>query len=222
MGWMQYSVRLVGDLAWPAVVLILVLQFKREIAKKISELKIFRSRYAEAEFEHARTSTEAALEEARRSPITQNEGISDTSGVPEPPAEHPYQSKTDESAPSDSHANFPLSDTERYWTPIIKIAPDQPLYAVVVAGWQLDKSILRLATPFGLPPSPLSAAVRLAEAGVIPTEVSAAAVNLLQLRDRVRGSFDFPITTSGALSYIQSAKDLCDYLDSLPLNNKTT
>jgi hypothetical protein len=217
MGWMHYSERLVGDLAWPAVALVLVFQFKREIAKKISELKIFRSRYAEAEFEHARTSTEAALEEARRSPIRENEGISDESEIAEQPVE-PDQSRTNNSAPGDSPGNSTSSDLERYWTPIVKIAPDQPSYAVVVAGWQLDKSILRLATPLGLPPSPLFAAVRLAEAGVIPTYVSAAAVNLLQLRDRVRGSLDFPITGTGALSYIQSAKDLCDYLDSLALN----
>jgi len=65
---MQYSSTLVGHLVWPAVVIVAIVLFRREIATKILELKSLRSKLVGAEFEDAKGSIDSAIDEAKSAP----------------------------------------------------------------------------------------------------------------------------------------------------------
>jgi len=226
MGWMQLTAKLASSLAWPAVVFIFVVVFRSEIANKIAQLKSFKSKYLSGEFAAITTNVDAAVQNAASMPLTKkpkSKGMSfevkdDTAGdligsvAKTPLAES--QKETIEYAPVFEASTTPVD--EEKWTSLENAASVDPRYAIRVAGIEIDQSLLRLAAPYGQPASAQIATSKLVEAKVIPKDLGAAVTELMRLRDRTQGSLEIPILASDASRFIQSARSVCTFLDTLP------
>lgn len=221
MGWMQYTSTIIGDIAWPTVVLAAIFIFRNQIARKLSELKSLRSKYGEADFASTTSTVEQVLEvEKSRPRITVRSVIGERSGDRETKVIAP----TPEIEPISEHSVLEESLTmspgslieDPVWTAMEKYLPLDPRYTINEAGSRLDQSVLRLAEPFGVPTSSLFATQSLIRAGVLSGELGSAIVNLLRLRDRTQGSLEFPVSQRDARKFVSAARNLCSYLDGLP------
>ena len=225
---MQYSSTLVGHLVWPAVVIVAIVLFRREIATKILELKSLRSKLVGAEFEDAKGSIDSAIDEAKSAPKIHERSVTagQIAGVQvraegeDDSSDAPFEVKDQEFDSAMIAQPDMTSDDE--WSEIEKYLSVDPRYSVRRAGTRLDQSVLRLATPYGLPPSALFAARKLTDANVIPSELGAAIVNLMRLRDRTQGSLDFRVTPTDASNFVAASRKACAFLDSLPLGSSST
>lgn len=210
---MELLSNLTGSLSWPALIVILALIFRPEIATKIGELEGIKSRFGSFDFrrrvESARQTLDASSEIKRIGTVLETgetvETLEPVIGVNEPtPTEQPKDA-----------GPFNLTG-EDMWREITILARHYPAFAVREAAKQLDRSISRLAVPIGRPIYMPAAVNKLADEGRIPLDLAPVILDLLELRDLTQKSPNVSVSTKDAVQYAETVHQLTEVLDSLP------
>ena len=220
MGVQKLVASLVSSLAWPSLVALALILFRNPITKKIGELDSIRGKGFRAIFAKTVTSSEEVIDQTIAAQLSGKIHI-ETSvqaelTVPEVPEKAPLAEGQAELESAAVENLIPL-DEDAIWRPYQQLANVDPKYAVLEAGKRLDQSVIRLASPFGQPASPLFATRLLAQAGVIPADLGPAITNLMTLRNQVDGSLDFQLSKAEAENFIRTVKKSCELLDALPI-----
>jgi hypothetical protein len=189
MGWEQFTSNLVGDLVWPAVVVVAITMFRHPLARAIRSLQSVKWRDFEATFERQVEETQQVAEALR----------------PEVTAK-PYDATVTAKAYDATVEAMPA------WVARLRVvATTSPSAAVLDAWREVEGEIRRIARRYGRA-SAVKAAQMLAEAGVIPRNVLGVILDLAGLRNQVAHTPDAAVSEDAALSYISAAESVVEVL----------
>lgn len=187
MAWMG----LVGNLAGPAIVLVIFLCLRRQIAEVVLHLRRLQGPGGwSAEFDD-----KAAVVEEHSELVTK--------GV------------TKGSVPSPSTA-LRASQQVDWVESLASLADLSPRGAVIQAYSHLEKEVVRLAEPYGQPRSVTGGARRLAEAEVIPSSMASLIRELAKLRNDATHAPESNLSAEGAKSFVDAAANVVRALQALP------
>src|ERR1039458_5027588 len=195
MDWKQFVTTVVGDLAWPVVVLFSVWLFRGVISQKIRMLSEIQWRGMKANFDEELSAAENQLSQSRHPDQIDTAAVSHTEAVP--PLELGEQVDI---APGTVGriGSIRLKIGDRVVTAFDVQARAQ--FMVYEAGKSIEAAIDRLATELGQPDGITSMLrlTRMAAQEQIPAELAASTIQLLGLRNQVAHSPDFPIDSGEA------------------------
>jgi len=182
MGWEQFTTNLVGDLAWPAVVVVAFTLFRHPIARVIGSLQSFKWRNFEATFERQVEETKQVAETLRTA--------------------------DGQTAEVTVRAHDATVDATPSWVARVRtVAGTSPSAAVLDAWREVESEIQRLARPYGRA-SAVKAATTLSGAGIIPARVVSVILDLAGQRNLVAHNRDAPVSEDAALSYLDAVESV--------------
>ena len=201
MTWLEFAASIIDNVfSWPVAALLIVLILRRQLADLFRTVESF-----VLEAGGTRVSFNRGLERAR-------EGLAEAAKKPLPAGHDGAQRGQLEDAETADNAY--LSDQYSY---ISGLAQSNPSYAIETAWEQLiADQANRLAYEKGLPPSgeTLYQLAKLNERGIVDSAVADSVRNMANIRSRVAVTMVEPSTVQ-ALEYVQVARDVADYLNSL-------
>jgi hypothetical protein len=214
---MTFVSNLVGDLVWPAVVVIAFFTFRKPIGKLLPGIRSFRGPGFEATFAEqagaVATQADALTSEDKTEEVTGQasgevtfEGsakgsvLSGEGGQPRPivrKMEAPPEVAT--------------------WTGTLRSVAKESPRAVVTEAWsQVEHELVRLGSTYGTRMNPVSMVKDLADRKIIPPEIVSLVMNLRSLRNEVTHNADLNPDEDGALSYLDAATSVVTALQKIP------
>jgi hypothetical protein len=215
---LQFVDDLIGHIAWPIVVLVALIAFRRELTKKLAELSSADFSVGGSHFSFGfspRKNTKAELDLVAADVKI---GSTLTHRVPAAPSAPEEEIAIEESTvklrspqpiPS-KRAKRTVSWAERYsdeqWAEVRGYLSISPHYAVHLAGQKVEGAISDL---LGSNAPTLPSLVRpryLADQGVVTSELADASFRLLRLRNAVASSPKFFLSQDNAVSFVNQAE----------------
>jgi len=187
MGWIQFLSNLVADLAWPIVVVVVVVIFREPIAEKIRQITGVKKGDAGVSFD-----TAAAKVKDTAIAATANQ---ETRGDRE----------------------YKLTDRydEDLWKVLVTTSKDDPRGAIMEAFSTLEGELVEVSPDSGGGRNAIDLSNRLLKENRISPDIRKTIVDLALLRNRAAVPFDCSVTESGATSYIDATQQVYQVLTDL-------
>jgi hypothetical protein len=193
MGWMEFISSLIGSLAWPAVVLTIVLVFRQPISKLIANIK-------EAKWGDTSVLMHQKLDEA--------EQASREVTVPEPTRNQPPRAHAglDPVQVPPAYANTVPDIAEQEY---VKWLPQSPAMAVIRAWEDIEGMLRELGTRHGVPGTILARSAnhisqKLTAMNVLEPTVANWLIEMRQVRNAAAHAKE--VTETDALRFLELAK----------------
>ncbi|MEU7776841.1 hypothetical protein [Micromonospora parva] len=195
----QLAAALVGHLAWPVSVLVIVLVLRKPIMKRMEQLRSVSAGSFAAEFGEAERQVDRAIEAEATRAVTDEEA-----GGPEAPS----------SAETDRlEAGFKEFALRAGENPSYSVVASWSLLGEIMASIAADLLPANLRRSFGSGSSYLPVIRALHEQGVISDETASALDSLRRLRNEVAHGTTEP-EPGAAVAYVRSANDLAEVIQS--------